>query len=183
MHHVLIHVQIVGDWVVCWMNYRPLPSKGQHSVLFLCMMNIDREIQPALLEIWPHLREPSVKFSTSTQAVMEENSIPVSRESSSNHKDRLNFTPLSEAEGTFTDKESSGERTQSDIMSASVLPVHLKCFYSVTNGSNIRWSTPIHTQMMILCISVNILKILIKSKLLQFADFFLQILKISMILG
>lgn len=60
---------------------------------------------------------------------MEENSIPVSRESSNNHKDRLNFTPLSEAEGTFTHKESSGERTQSDIMSASVLPVHLECFY------------------------------------------------------
>lgn len=174
MHHVLIHVQIVGDWVVCWMNYRPLPSKDQHSVLFLCMMNIEREIQPALLEIWPHLRELRQSWN--------KNSIPVSRESSNNHKDRLNFTPLSEAEGTFTHKESSGERPQSDIMSASVLPVHLECFYSVTNGSNIRWSTPIHTQMMILCISVNILNILIKSKLLQFADFFLQILKISMIL-
>lgn len=69
---------------------------------------------------------------------MEKNSIPVSRESSSNHKDRLNFTPLSEAEGTFTDKQSSGERTQSDIMSASVLSVHLERFYSVTKGSNIR---------------------------------------------
>lgn len=75
MHHVLIHVQIVGDWVVCWMNYRPLPSKDQHSVLFLCMMNIEREIQPALLEIWPHLRELRQSWKKTVYRCLE--SLPI----------------------------------------------------------------------------------------------------------